>query len=783
MKDFTKKYYILIILFICMVVVSVSRVRYYLYGDLSIYYDDYLKLKSGYFADNLLAFFNSSVNHVRFTTEGGWPILIYLSSFIHSELPYFLASLLFSCIFALIAIVLIINTNNYKTSLCGILLLFIMINVSSGLRNPVWMLTNPFRDTASYIFVFLSIICASLILQNIDCEKNGKRIFLCGLSLGFSAWFRAPNIILVVPISVLLVFYFLRNYTFKYCFKMGVVFAFSVLIGLLPLLIQNGFEGRRVIDIGQADLLIHNPVALPQHQNLNPSREEIFALSQNNVVCGLHLQNFKYTFPKTVKTLAKQVYGYKLLCVYLFFVLLGLLRKPKSSLLLIFCSISMLLFYSFYDKFVERYYVAHILFFMMACTLGIIVMFDLIDRFFLKKNLVYLNIAQFVLLGILLLSFNKTYGGYKAIFEQRQLMLNYKNVMGRYVFVDDIVYNTPFTLWTKESLTDSVEYWCWSGNDMIEQYVELSDIRLKKLNRILQEGNKAFVLQPTQYGNFCSNWKINDISLWYDLSFITNIWSNDRFDMSLYQIKNRANRQFAKTLKTNGRDLVLWCEDADRKKIFPVDVNLYIGNVSTNITLHAGYNIFNNINVDTNISNNVVISSSYQPLPGVIIPRFFDKVVSFDFRDYTLAPVFNRTFENSYVEWIGTGTWRRDTLFLKNRRKTLQLFSSILVNQRNDISFSIDQAASSVEISLYVSCVNMQKPYEDMLKGNFVFEVNGEVVEPQVELVQDKKSKTYYNLSFSPSKSSGEPNSTLILSVIPSGNKSMSIYKLSIGYL
>jgi hypothetical protein len=423
---------------------------------------------------------------------------------------------------------------------------------------------------------------------------------------------------------------------------------------------------------------------------------------------------------------------------------------------------------------------------MMACTLGIIVMFDLIVKLFQKMNLVYLNIVHVVLLVILVLSCNKIYGGYKEIFKQRQLMLNYKNNMGRYVSVNDIVYNTPFKLWTKESLTGSVEYWWWSGNDMAEQYVELSDRRLKKLNNILQEGNKAFVLQPTQDGDFCSNWKINDIALWYDLSFITNIWTNDRFDLSLYQIKNRANRQFSERLKTDGRDLVLWCEDADRKNSFPVDVNLYIGNFSTNITLHTGYNIFNNMNVDTNIFDNIVISSSERPLPGVIIPRFFDKVISFDFSDYTLAPVFNRTFENTYVEWTGNRTWRtwrRDSLFFKNRRKTLELLSSILVNQRSDISFSIGQAAGSIDISLYVSCSNMQEPYEDMFKSNFVFEVNGEVIEPLVELVENTQSKAYYNLSFSISKNSGEPNTKLILSIIPSSKKSMSIYKLSIGSL
>jgi hypothetical protein len=782
MTDVIKKYYILFIIFALILFVSLSRIQYCLFGDLSIYYSDYLKLKTGYFIDNFNALFNGSAQHIKLTTEGGWTFLLYLFSFLHLEFPYFLAAVLFAFVVLVTSIIIILSTKNYKTAICGILIMFFCINISTGIRQSVWMITNPYRDCCSYLLALISIMFALSVLKNIGTDKeykNSKSLFLCGMFLGLSTWFRIPNIILAIPVGSVFIFHFLKNYKIQYCCKAAIIFVAAVLIGLIPIITQCYFEGKLIHEAGQANLLVHNPVPLPQHRNLNPSKEEIFALSENNVVCGLHLQNFKYTFPKTLKMLIKKVYGYKLFYVYMLFIMVAIFKNTKNTFLLFFCSIAMLIFYSFYDKFVDRYYVLHILFFMMAFALGFIAFLDVLIKLFGKVNTSNIVRAiQVVLFILFMFSLKYSYGSYKRIFQERQFMVDYKENLGKYVDKCDIVYNTPFKFWTEESITDEVEYWSWSGSDRAQNYAEFSAKLLEQLNYKFDNGNKAFVFQPTKENEICPNWKINDISLFYDLVFVTNIFSLDRYDMSLFQIKQKEKKQFKTTFKPL-KNLILWCEDGNRKSVFPVDVEIQMEEFSTNVILNAGFNIFPDIGFSTNIFKELVINCRTN-LPGIIIADVFNNEVAFDFRDYVIAPIFNRTFENSYVEWRGDPHWRRDSMFLKNRGKKRELFSSILINRKSDISFTKFIDNYQPLINFYVSCENMKDISADMFNDLFVFEINGKRIVPSVVVDKHKKSKTYYDLSFSSPKYSKESAGLFVISIIPTTEKSLSIYKLTI---
>jgi len=781
MLELIKKYYILFIVFFILILFSMSRVTYCPYGDLVVYFNDLLKLKSNYFASNLSAILHARETHVPLATEGGWVFFLWICSLINTNFPYFLAALLFPITIILMLLSLIVNTNKNKFALSGALIFLILVNISTQLQYNLWMLTSPYRDISSYFFSFLMLFYASCVLNNSTNKNNNKLIFLTGLFGGLATWFRIPNIILVIPVSFCFLVYFIKSNSFKYNLKASAIFICAILIGLSPLITQNFFEGKNITQFGQADLLVNHPSALPQHIHLNPSKEEIFALSENNVVCGLHLQNFKFTFPKTVKILVSRFYGKKTVVLYLVFILIGIIKYTKGSLLFLSSSLSMLTFYSFYDKFVHRYSVLHSLLFMIAVAIGVIAFLDFISKKFkfMAKPL-FLNLSNGALLIVFIFVILNSFGSYKSIYSQKNLMHQYLGIVSQYVDKEDIIYNASFRHWSLQ-ITENIYNWCWSGTSSVTNDLESSKQHSDLIHHKLTKGNNVFVFQPTTNGNFCENWKMNDIMLSYDINFVTNVIALDRSNMSLFQIKPRESQSWTKTTHIQGTNTVMWCEDTN-KKYFPCNIFLQTDTIKTNITIYSGFNVFTGLSLSTNKSTNLTIKGHNQPLPGIIMVNTFNKKIEFDLRDYTIAPIFNRTFDNSYVNWKGYHLWRRDLMFLKNISGEDELFTSVLINQTCNIPVTVEYNNNKPFISLYVSCNNMNNSQPELLNSYFSFSINNINVQPKIQVAKHRKSKTYYNLSFYIPDEIKSSQNRLILSISPLKTKSLLIYKLTFTY-
>ena len=218
-----------------------------------------------------------------------------------------------------------------------LVLLLVHTPLMGGLGKLLTELVLPYRDTVAHVLA----IGGLLLCERIRCRGhvNDKALVLPGLLIGWAAWCRLPDFLIILPagLSVLLTARLSPgNLLRRICF-LGLSFG----IGLMPIVAQNLFEGKAWLMAGQAESLakIHDPIVL-----------------SSGLKKGLNPENFTIIFPASLQHIYHLFTpGMQVLLVPA--LLLGIIKRTKFTLVMICGALVMLLFYSCYDKVVSRYLV------------------------------------------------------------------------------------------------------------------------------------------------------------------------------------------------------------------------------------------------------------------------------------------------------------------------------------------------------------------------------------------------------------------------------------------
>jgi len=729
------------ILFIPLLIISISRVNFMVFGDSATYLLNCGKLQNEYFSQN----FHSLLNGGEFsslTTEGGWPFLLYISSCIHEYLPFFLAAMLLPLFLILCLQLLRLNINSKNKSLIifGSLILLIFFNLKHDVGHIIWMLSAPLRDVSAHSITFIMLICFSIFLNSLKTKKFSFKKQLCLLATtgflgGLSGWFRIPNIMLLLPVFIIFLVYVIPLFSKMQILKCVLVLGFGFLIGIIPIFAQTFLEGKPIYQIGQFDLLVGTQQALPQHDHLDLSQQEIIEISSDNVMRGLHLHNFRYTFPKTLGLLTKYFYTKSGVLLAVLLIGIGLRYNTKRVLLFLLCSLMILCFYSCYDKFIARYIILHVIFTFFAASLGAVCLLEqLILKFkFLQKkySLQALDICACIFLVIIVFA-NKYYDGFKDISQSYKAMKEYNATINLLVQKDDIIFNTPFNVWTELYSPSKAWFWRWKGNDN-DINSRNAKYQLQKTIETFNHGNDIYVAQLSSKGVPFKNWELNDINLHFKLEYMTNITINNFPEIVLFKVDREPDNSYAIDCSGNKENILIWCEDKTGTSKFPV--SLVAGNKNKEFSVNQGINIFSLKNDDAGQYKHLMIKPSEEGMPNFIFTKEFDNKIELDLTDFPFASIIDSTFSGGMVVWSNYNKQYQKETLSWIRHPQRQISTYISVNESLSFPISVDPIWSeNLSISLYIDCRNKNLAFfKDVLQNSFQYKINEFSLYPTIQ--------------------------------------------------
>jgi hypothetical protein len=577
-----------------------------------------------------------------------------------------------------------ISSKNKSLIIFGSLILLIFFNLKHDVGHIIWMLSAPLRDVSAHSITFSMLICFSIFLNSLKVKTFSFKKQLCLLALtgglgGLSGWFRIPNIMLLLPVFIIFLLYVIPLFSKVQIFKCLLVLGFGFLIGIIPVCAQSFLEGKPVYQIGQFELLVGTKQALPQYDHLNLSQQEIAEISSDNIMRGLHLHNFKYTFPKTLGLLTKHFYTLPGLLICIFFIGVGLRYNTKRVLLFLLCSLMILSFYSCYDKFIARYIILHVIFTFFAASLGAVCLVEqlipkvkfLQKKYFMQSINIIICASLFVIVLV-----NKYYDGLKDISTSYTAMQDYNKKVNEFLDEGDIVFNTPFIFWTDLFTPAHALFWSWKGQDN-DDNMKNACYQLHKVSEWIKQGRNIYVAQLSNNGVPFKNWELNDINLHFELEYFTTIAIDNLPEIVLFKVNTL--KDYGQTLSVTGKEknLLVWCEDKTDKPTFPATLVMS----GHEINLNRGINIFSVNNDSSGKEKTVMIKPEKENVPNFVFMKEFNKEVSIDLTDLSYASIVDSTFAGGIVLWSNHNKQYQKETLNSIRYPQRQIYTCISVNK------------------------------------------------------------------------------------------------------
>ncbi|OVE76448.1 hypothetical protein BVX97_01010 [bacterium E08(2017)] len=363
-----------------------------------------------------------------------------------------------------------------KKTLCEKLLIGIgcfalLISFDPG---KIVYLSNPYRDPLSFLLIVTSV---ALLWRYID--GGGKSLVsmgLAGLALGYAYSVRETSILIIIPMLLYGIVEWRLNRDIK-LWRSILVFGLFALAGALPLLLQS-FTG-----MGQS-------VLPPQ------------AVASQDLLPGLHVETQKSTFPRAVEYFAGNgglIYLPALIAGLVF----ALMSKNRKVLLVLLPGVALyFLFYSFYERFVSRYFYIVVVLSMPLAAYGLYAVAGLAARFMKLSGQGQKYMYLFV---TLVLSMRAALGLIGAKPEEPLFRIENARELAEYI---DEVLPEEAVVYTQRHLCEVIDFFTSVDSYPCYEYCYNDSLELGELFEAVEkkivQGRDLFVISPSRDEGLCS---------------------------------------------------------------------------------------------------------------------------------------------------------------------------------------------------------------------------------------------------------------------------------------
>ncbi len=751
-------YFILIytFIFILIFLVCLSHCTYYISGDSVVYMRWLSYLKSGeYFTVNWQALTSDTVKNICLTTEGGYIFTLWISSLINKDLPFFISSLFVTGMLLTLSLIIIILDKSFKRGILASLISMIYIFSFSGITKELMTLNLCLRDGLAHFIGLMGLLFCCIGIKKI---YNKKYILAGSILIGLSSWCRVPDILFIVPVGI----YALSNLNKKrikpFFYGATTIFA-GLLIGLLPIFMQNTFEGKPFYKPGQANVLVANDLGNRDIDQYNLTAGVLKAYSENikeeRIIGnekGLSFANFSSVSKAIANTIFKEIEVINRYILFLF-IIISLAINFKSSITLLGGFFTFFLFYSFYDKVIIRYII--ICFLMLIPIISTVIAAFLINisnglsKFKGKKNTYYQII--FALLVIILIY--KIFPYYKGFDDIKNSIIYYQKSLDA---IDELnlqegdyfmCLDKSYIIWTQYSSGAKSFSWQWSASPHFD-VLPTNMQQLRDLKNAINNENRIFFfemeggLYPYKY------WSKLDMSLHYDLEERMRIENATPLgeNIIIYELckKHKQKSDFNIPLpeeRNNSNKLFVWADDASGTVPRKQDVIISSGKKVFTNSLHCGFNLYQLPNDFLHYDNRVIITSTTN-LPVIIKTSIFATNIIINLHDYEKMGATVRTIKGSApIFFDNIYSWAREIKPPKGeyRQPEISIGKSAELNVYNGLSENID-----LNFSISTVAKARTRHILEFLK-NIKFTYNNEEVEQDIKRI---KSERLYNTRY-----------------------------------
>jgi hypothetical protein len=425
-------------------------------------------LTSGdYFIQNWNALSGAN-EHIRLTTEGGYFFFLWFTSLINRELPFFISAFFIAGFIILLSALVILLETKKRALLTGLITIILIFSYYK-ITTEFMILNTCMRDGSAHFFGILGVL-----LSCTGVKRNYSKIYILTgcLFIGLGAWCRLPNILFIIPAVTYAILNAKRN-QFKRLFFTAITMFFGLIIGLLPLLSQNIFEGKTIYNTGQTNLLTSKKTTIDENRKNVITPKMTKAYSQHaykerfeGVQKGLSLKNF----PRISKSIYVKLFVYlgKInFYLWVLIIILSVRLNYKLSLTILSCFFSFYLFYSCYDKVVIRYIlICFIMFFpIIAIVISEFLLMILNSKLFKKHNKLSYCCLLAIALILLLSQINRYNLGKTPLMESRSYFVKSRKDL-KQLNLDEEDYFTcsdrSYKIWTQYLYAAESFRWKWS---------------------------------------------------------------------------------------------------------------------------------------------------------------------------------------------------------------------------------------------------------------------------------------------------------------------------------
>ncbi len=672
------------VLFASIAWICVAKCHYYIFGDSVVYFNGLSNLLYNYFDVNNAFWLGEVSNHLQLTTEGGFTFLLYLASLLSWELPFFISA--FFCVLLVFMLALLVNylSSSKKTGKLSGVLIIALIFLIPGVAYQTFDLTLCLRDSAAHFFGFLGLFfCCKGIQQGII----KKDLIFGSFLIGIACWCRFPNVLFIVPAGIY-VFTFINKLKFKQIFHSYIFMFIGLILGLLPLLSQNIYEGKPFYAVGQFASLVSSSTEQDAKEEqdkddgnaelkeapkvlhpieLQPAFKNLIYNKYNTepvVIKGVSLHNFTFIYRSVFKKI-RELLGMCCLCFFGVSIIVGLFFNYRVVLTFSSGALVFYIFYSLYDKSVARYTLIIIYFLLPIIAFSTTELFSfLLKRFKLDKfsNPIYWLVAAFIV-AMVVISIKPYKANLNVLHYERnyikKLRANTIDVLkpgDRYICFNPILQSSVYYL------TGAIPiYWQLSVVPMYlknaEEYFATYERRLATMD--------IFYLEMYSDINPYKYWSKQDVNLHYELNLEKDIFPMfSRTDgLRIHKITTRDTRrrvvEYSKDIEIRGR-LMVWAEDVSEASpesqmaIFSTDSS------SITNTLVKGINVYDLPDGFLDEDSTLYLSSlSTSPLPVIVTSEVFSTNIVIDLNSYENMPGIASTLSSTPF-WHKNDRWKRD---------------------------------------------------------------------------------------------------------------------------
>jgi len=736
-------YAISIIISIYLFIVCLSNCTYNIYGDSVVYMKWLLSLSSGdYFIQNWNALLGSG-EHLRLTTEGGYIFFLWFASLINRELPFFISAFFISGFIILLTALVILLEKPRKRAIFTGLITLILIFSYYNITEELMMLNACMRDGSAHFFGILGVL-----LSCIGVKKNySKTYILTGfLFIGIGAWCRVPNILFVVPAATY-VLVNIKKTQFKKLIFIALTMLFGLIIGLLPLLSQNIFEGKSFYNPGQASTLISEQKPLDEERInvITPTVAHVYSRYAyqekfEGTKKGLSFKNF----PIISKAIYLNLFVYLgRINFYLLslIIILSIILNYKLALTMLSGFLSFYLFYSCYDKVITRYII--ICFIMLFPLIAIVIsefLFMMLNSRLFKKRpkLSYLFLLVIVLI-LLVFQTNKYNLGKAPLMESRSYFTKNKKDLEQLKLTKNDYFtclDKSYRIWTQYFYGAKSFRWVWSVSPHFSVLPNNMQ-QLQKVKDAIDCGNRIFFFE-VQRGKYpYKYWSKLDINTHYDLTekLRIELATPAKEDIVIYQLKPKSTKK--KIIEINASkgktNLFIWTADASN--VVPTNQTVIISSKTSAITneLYLGLNIYSLPNNFLQNDNFLTLDSKTN-LPAIVDASLFSTNLTYDLRKYENISGVTRTFVKSTPIWMyNRYSWAREI------KPPKAMYRKPKIALGNSVRFDLYNGQNSnlcLTLNISMSTQIKTKYIRKLLINNINFKCNGKDIIHDVKLIK-----------------------------------------------